>query len=207
MVRKHHKGREVFVFAAKTVTDPAAHAGKSRQLESSGLEIGRLTVNACLSDQIVDEGHVVHHRCQIRDDFAQRVSALPVSLEFPDGLQPGPKSILKRLHRLAKITLLSVPLHQFLFEIEEIQMAGGTRHEELDDALRPRGMLPTADQGRVPCPLDRGTQKTFLLKKACQRESSQSATGSPEKLTPGSGAGPKGLPVKWRCALHERQTR
>ena len=84
-----------------------------------------------LARHIMDEGHAVGHPSQGRDRLSQHLAGVTIGLEWPDGGQPGAQTILKSLHFLAEVGGLAVPLHQFRFEIEQVDMTGRPRHEEL----------------------------------------------------------------------------
>jgi hypothetical protein len=112
-------------------------------------------VDARLADEIVDEGEFVRDRAEVRDGVAQHLAGLAVGLEVPHRLLPRTEAVLKRFDVLAEVAGLAVALHQLRLEVEEVEVAGGAGHEEVDDALclrrevRSKGIadcrLPIAD--------------------------------------------------------------
>ncbi len=135
MIGQNHERRQVFVQAAQSVADPAAHAGKSGPIEPGGLQQGSLAMHAGLADHVVDEGHFVDHLAQRCDYFAQQFAALAVRLKIPNGLHPRAQAVLKRFDRLAKIGRLAMVLEQSGLEVEQIDVAGRSGHEQLHHAL------------------------------------------------------------------------
>jgi len=122
-------------------------------LEAGGLEVGGLAVHAGFAHEVVDEGHVIDAGAEIGDHLGERFARLAVGGEFPDRLHPGAEAILERLDRFAEVGGLAMPAFEFGFVIEEIDMAGGPGHEELDDPFGAGGAMghiaagPQAPQG------------------------------------------------------------
>ncbi len=135
MVGQHHERRQVVVQAAESVADPRSHPGESRQLEPSRLQIRRLAVDTGFAHQVVDECHLVGDPAEVGHRFTQQLPALAMRFEVPDRLHPGAEPILERLDVFPEVTLLTVAPHQFGFVVEQVDVAGGTRHEQLDDPL------------------------------------------------------------------------
>ena len=59
MVWQSNKGGQVVVHATEPITDPGSHSGESWTIKPSRLQVGGLTVNARLADQIMDERDVI----------------------------------------------------------------------------------------------------------------------------------------------------
>ena len=144
MIRQNDKRRKVFIHRSERVTHPAACGRESRAIKTGRLQERALRVNTGFSHQIVNPRNLVHHIAKRRDRLAEHLSGLPIRLKIPHRLEPRSEPVLKRLHMFAKITRLPVMLHKFRFEIEQVQMARGTRHKKLHHALRLRRMMQHA---------------------------------------------------------------
>ena len=177
VVGQHDEGRQVLVQRAETVAHPAARARESRQLEARRRQRGRGRMHARAAGDIVDERDVVDMRAELRDGFAEHLAALAVRLELPRGLHPRPEPVLEGLDLLAEIAGLSVVLDELGLEVEEIEVAGRARHEELHDALRLRRELQRRGSGsRVE------EAEGIARKHRGERDAAESATRAPEEL-------------------------
>ena len=110
-------------------------------------------MDAGLADEIVNPRDLIDHAAEVGDDFAQHLAALAVGLEIPHGFLPRAEAVLEGLHMFAEITRLAVALHEFWFEIKEVEMTGRTGHEELHDAFRLGRMMQLAAEnaGQFAC--------------------------------------------------------
>ena len=102
-------------------------------------------MNPRRAHHVVDEGHPVDDITERRDGVGEHLAALPVGLEVPDRFEPRSEAVLKGLDRLAEVALLAVPLHELRLVVPEIDVAGGTGHEQLHDPLR----LDGENEGRM----------------------------------------------------------
>ena len=150
MIRQDHKSRQVIVQTPQTVTHPTAHAGKSGQLKTGGLQVSPLTMDPRFPDHVMNERDVVHHRSQGGDDLAQKFAGLTIRPKLPERLHPGTQAVLKCLHVFPKIAFLPMAPDQLRFEIEQVQMAGSAGHEHLDHALRFRLIMRKGGPGSIP---------------------------------------------------------
>jgi hypothetical protein len=83
----------------------------------------------------MNKGHVISAEAEWRDDFTERLAALSMGFEVPHRFFPGAESVLEGFDGFSEIRSLSVMFDECGFEIKEVDMTGGTAHEELDDAL------------------------------------------------------------------------
>ncbi len=164
MVGEDDEGREVVVHAAEPVADPRAHAGEAGAVEAGGLQIGGLTVHAGFSGQIMDEGDVIDDLAQRGHGLAEHLAALPVWGEFPDRFFPRAESILEGFDVFSEVGFFAVAFDELGLEVEEIEMAGGATHEELDDAFGFWGEL------------------RFLAHHRGERNPAEAAAGLPKKV-------------------------
>ena len=135
-------------------------------------------MHACLPDEIVDPRDLIRHGAQIRNDFTQHLPRLPVGLKIPHRFQPRPEPILKSLHRLAEITRLPVPLHEFRLKVEKIEMAGRARHEELHHAFGFRRMMQRSAENA-----GRDSREQLLAtEQRGQRDATKPAATLPKKI-------------------------
>ena len=204
VIGQHHKRRQVFVQAAKAVTDPAPHSRKARQLEPGRLQIGRLAVDPRLADEVVDERHVVDTGAQVGHDFRERFARLAIRLELPDRLHPRAEAILERLDRLAEIRRLAVVFLERRLVVEQIDVAGGPPHEELHHAFGARREIrhvaaspQPGGRGQPVGPRGVGRQQPFLLQQAAQGQPGKPAPYVPQEIAAGEGIG--------RCAERGRR--
>ena len=135
MIGQHDKGGQVVAQRAQAITDPGPHPGEARQVEPRGLQQRGLGVHAGFADKIVDEGHVIGAGTERRHGFTEHLAGLAIGREIPDRLFPGAQSVLKRFHGFSEIRGLTVMLDERRFVIEEIDVRGGSAHEELHDPL------------------------------------------------------------------------
>ncbi len=187
MVGQHDEGGEILVLRAEAVADPTAHARKAGQVETRRLQQRGLRVNSGLAHDVVDEREFVRDRAEVRDGIAQHFAGLAIRPELPHRFLPRTEAVLKRFDGLAEVAGLAVPLHQLGLEVEEVEMAGGPGHEELNDALRPRGELRSAECGMRNGGGDFAGNRLFRSKQASEREAAKAAAAVPEKLTPRAG--------------------
>ena len=112
------------------------------------------------ADHVVDEGQLVSHIAESRDRLTEQFAAAAVGLEFPDWLEPRSQAILKGLNRLTEVALLAMVFDQGWLVVKQIDVAGGTRHEQLHHPLD----LGRIDTGRVQRPAcsGRGRQRLPL---------------------------------------------
>ena len=95
-------------------------------------------MNARLADHVVNESHLIDDLTQRRGHFGQMLAALAELLPRPRRGKRRPVPILKQLNLLTRIPRLAIPLDEFRLVVEQIDMRGGSRHEELHDARRLR---------------------------------------------------------------------
>ncbi len=177
MVGQHDVGRQILVDVSQAIVDPRAHRGEPGPIESGGLQQRCLAVDAGLALEVVDERHFVDHFAQRGDHVAEHLARVAVGLEIPDRPQPGPQPVLKSLDMLAEIGGLAVVLDQRGFEIEQVDVAGCPRHEELNDPFGLGWMMQhTRGTGRG--------QQLCVGQHAGQGNAPQSATATEEKLSP-----------------------
>ena len=180
VVRKDDKCGEIFVERTETVAHPCAGTGESGSVKAGGLEKGRLRMNAGFADDVVDPCDVVHNGSKVRNDFTDVFPALAVGFELPDGGFPRAEPVLKRFYGFAEVAGFSVVFDEVRFEVEQVQMARGTRHEKLDDPLR-------------FCPVRRRGTGGRASQKRGKRDAAQSAAALPEEVASGKRALAEGV--------------
>ena len=84
------------------------------------------------------------HGPERRDDVAEHLAARAVGRKSQTGRSHGPEAVLERLDVLAEVRRLAVPLDQLGLEVEQVDVAGGPGHEELDHPLRLGRMMQAA---------------------------------------------------------------
>ena len=168
IVGKHHKGRQIIVETAESVADPATHAWKSRELESGGLQISGLTMHTGLADQVVNKGHVVNAGTERSDRFADCFATFTVAIKAERRLHPRAETILKDLDWFTEVRRFTMSLFKLGFVIPEIDMTGGTRHEQLDDSCGLGRMMKLGQLGTRADLRFAGTEQAFLSQKACK---------------------------------------
>ena len=92
----------------------------------------------------------------------------------PGALHASTGRTLKQLDLSAWIELLPVALGQFRFVIKRIDLAGSTRHEELDDALGFRCLVRLA-----------GREQAVGAEQMGQGDAAEAAACVPEELSSG----------------------
>ena len=155
-------------------------------------------MHAGLADQIVNERHLIHDRAEVRHRLAEHLAALAVRLEVPHRLEPRTEPVLKRLHLLAKIARLAVPLDEFRLEVEQVEMARRARHEELHHALRLCRMMQRAPEhaGR------NSSEQLLAAEQSRERDTAEAAPALPEEVAPGQRGAAGGL-VEGRFVIHD----
>ena len=147
VVWEDDEGREVLVHGAEAVADPCAGAGEAWSVESGGLEERALGVDAGFSDHVMDEGEIVDDWAESGDRFAEHFAGLAVWFEVPDRAEPWAETVLEGFDGFAEVARLAVAFDEFRFEVEEVEVAGGTCHEELDDAFGAGRVLREGEGG------------------------------------------------------------
>jgi hypothetical protein len=92
-------------------------------------------MNAGFADHVMNEGHVISAEAEWRDDITEPLAALTIGFEVPHRFFPGAESVLEGFNGFSKICILSMMFDESGFEIKEVDMTGGTAHEELHHAL------------------------------------------------------------------------
>ena len=92
-------------------------------------------MNARFADHVMNKGQVISAEAEWRDDITEPLAALAMGFEVPHRLFPGAESVLECFNGFSEIRSLSMMFDECGFEIKEVDMTGGTAHEELDDAL------------------------------------------------------------------------
>ena len=98
-------------------------------------------MDAGLADHVVHKSEFINNRAERGHNIAEHLTALPMRAKIPDRPHPRPKPIIEGLDGFAKIARLAVTLDQFGLVVEEVDMAGRTGHEKLDDAFCFRRMM------------------------------------------------------------------
>jgi hypothetical protein len=83
----------------------------------------------------MNKGHLISADAEWRDDITEPLATLTIGFEVPHRFFPGAESVLEGFDGFSEIRILSVMFDECGFEIKEVDMTGGTAHEELDDAL------------------------------------------------------------------------
>ncbi len=79
---------------------------------------------------------IVHDGGEVRNGLADLLPTLAVGFELPDRGFPRTESVLERFDGFAEVARFSVVLDEVRFEVEQVKVACGSGHEELDDSLR-----------------------------------------------------------------------
>ena len=135
MIGEDHKRRQVLVRAAQTVADPAAQGGEPGSVETGRLQKRALRVNPGLADHVVNKRDLIDDITEWCNNLTQLFAAFPVRFEVPKRFEPRTQTVLERLDVFAEVRFFSVPFYQLRLEVEQIDVARATGHEELDDAL------------------------------------------------------------------------
>ena len=147
-VRQHHKRGEVVRFATERIADPRPETRETRQQKARVHQVASRSVDVGPRHHGHQERHVIHARCQMRQQTAHPAAALPVPFELKARLEHGARFAGGRFHAFAcaRIKLLPVTLHQLGFVVEQIHLACAAVHEKLDHAFRPRRVMRPAAQ-------------------------------------------------------------
>lgn len=135
------KAREVFVFGAESVSDPASHR-RADEIGGAGVEKeSRRTVGHSLGVHGVDEAKVIDVLGNVRKEAADPTTGLAVLFEIPEGLKELALALFSEgvFADADEVEGLSVAFDEFGFVVEGIDMAGAPGHEEEDDALSTAG--------------------------------------------------------------------
>ena len=142
------EGRQVFVFRAKPVADPRAHA-RSHEVVRAGVQLEqRAAVGGVGAVRAVDETDVIDMPCDIGKQLADLVPALAIRLELPRrgkevaGLGKGDLRLGKR-QRFAVIAL------QQRLVLKSVHVRRTAFHEQENDALGPRPEMRTPSRQRI----------------------------------------------------------
>jgi hypothetical protein len=98
-------------------------------------------MNSGTTHHVVNEGDVIDNASKWCDDVAEEFSAAAAGLKPEGGLHPWSQSILKGFDMFAEAGWLSVMFFELWFVIPEIEVAGGTTHEQLNDAFSAGGVV------------------------------------------------------------------
>src|SRR5262249_7347846 len=128
-IGKNHERRQVLVQAAQAIADPSSRAGEPRQHETCVLHEGCWTVDVAFGLHGIDERHIVHAFCQMREQGADPSPALPVLLPLPWAGHDRARRALKKLDLAARIEFLPVTLYQLRFVVKCIALARRAGHE------------------------------------------------------------------------------
>ncbi len=104
-------------------------------MKPGGLQQRGLAVDSGLAHHRVDEGNVVDDPTECSDRVTEHFAAVAVRSEREGGLHPGSQPVLKGFDMFAKVRRLSVVFFESGFVVEEVDVAGGSGHEQLDDSL------------------------------------------------------------------------
>ena len=170
------KAREVFVFGAESVSDPASHR-RADEIGGAGVEKeSRRTVGHSLGVHGVDEAKVIDVLGNVRKEAADPTPGLAVLFEIPEGLKELALALFSEgvFADADEVEGLSVAFDEFGFVVEGIDMAGAARHEEEDDALGAAGKDGKLRRERIVL---RG-----LPKEGGERKGTEAASGGLEKL-------------------------
>ena len=154
----------------------------------------------------MDEGDVVHDPAQFRDTLTEHLAALPVRAKRPERLHPRSQAILERLDGLPEIAVLPVPLDQLGLVVEEVDVAGGARHEQLDDPLGTRPELGGAGSRARGGGVCGCSQQPIETQHSGQCDATEAASGLPKELPARSGRWGQRRPVEWRWLGHDQST-
>ena len=175
-IGQHDERREVVVERAKAVAHPGADARVAWDQETGGLQEGGLAMHAGTADDIMHEGDIVHDVTDGRDDVAEHLARLTVGLEFPRRREGRARAALEEFDGFARIPLLAVFLLEEGFVVPHVDVAGCTRHEELDDALGLGRSVEDTAGGR-------GGEEGFLSEQAGEGDTAEAAAGAEEEVT------------------------
>jgi hypothetical protein len=133
-------------------------------------------VDAGLADHVVDECHLVDDAAEGGDGFRERLAALALGFEFPDGLEPWAEAVLKGFDGFAEVAGFPIVLDEGGFEVEEVEVAGSACHEELDHTLG------ASELGRARCG---GSLCVGVAgAEAGECDASEAEAGLPEEIAP-----------------------
>ena len=93
-------------------------------------------MHAGRADHVVDEGQLVGDLAEGRDHISKQLAAASIRLEGPDRRKPGAQPVLKGFDRFAKVARLAGVRDQGRLMVEQVDVAGGSRHKQLHHPLR-----------------------------------------------------------------------
>src|SRR5262245_7795163 len=139
--KEHHESRQVRALASETVGEPGAHARTSHDLMPGVHEDLRGSVVELRGVHRADDGNLVDHTREVGKELRDFSASFPVSRErvwraenLGNAPDEGEALAFEELRR----AILSIQLLELLLGLEEVEVRGSSRHEEVDDAFRLR---------------------------------------------------------------------
>jgi hypothetical protein len=183
------EGGEVFVFASESVADPGTKAGAAEAFEAGeGEELGGSVIEL-FGVEGFDETEVIGNSLEMREEVGDFEPGLTALFEGELVVFRGTKEIglfadegeLFAFEELVGAELAGAFL-EFWFEVEEVEVGGGSDHVDVDDAFGLGGVVE-AEFGKG---VGFGAEG-FLLEEAGERGGTQSKSGLLKKESTGGG--------------------
>ena len=177
----HDKRREVLIFGSQSVGDPGPGArtpgniGSAHQLDRSGCMVVPFDIAG------VEESHVIHMPCKVRQNIGHPGAALPVLLPAEWRSQTFSAGREKPGFRIAARQDLAVARLQLRLVVPCIHLGRSAGHEKPDDSLRSWGEVRAAGKQRVDGTASAGGAGLFVQHRR-KREGSESVADLLEEL-------------------------
>jgi hypothetical protein len=194
-----NKGRTILIFAAEAVAEPGADAGPSEARETGEGEELRGGVIELLGVEGFDEAELIGHSLEVGEKVGKFDAGVPTFFEgvfvvLGSAEEVGLFADEGELFAFKKFVgaELSAAFLEFGFEIEEVEVGGGSDHVDVDDALRFGGVMKAEFGERI-----RAVGKAILLQHGGKGGAAEAEAGLLEKETTSGvkGRGHEGLTV------------
>ena len=132
---EHDERRQVLRFAAQAIGDPRAHAGPAELLRAGVHQDLAGSMIESVGHHRFDDGNVIHNLCQVRQQFGEFRAALAILGEFElrtQQLRVGVDESSPIAFQQIRGRQGPIELGQLRFIVEQLQVAGSSRHEEVN---------------------------------------------------------------------------
>src|SRR6056297_721446 len=133
-------------------------------------------MDAGLADHVVNERDVIDTLTQRRHHIAEHLAGCSIGSKPERRLHPRTEPVLKRFDVLTEVGGFSMLLLQQRLVIPQVDMAGGSGHEQLNNPFDPRGMMRCLQCCRI-CGLG------IVMQYRSERKRAETVSGLRKKLT------------------------